>query len=267
MSIDTFADERDTAMLRQDRYTYAVLARILGDRNRLLLTDHENLIICHSQNEFPVWVWTRDNASTDIYDTIWNVLRELLPFEDGYRFNAKHDLGKYLVDKAESSGIPAKISMQLFAYHCPEVIAPENTVEGTWRCCTPSDIGEAAVLHNRFFTEVSEDKPTMEHSTERVTAHIDRGEFFYWTDPEGRTVACCDYEIQDDLAYIGCVYTLPEHRRHHYAQHLVYEVTRLVASKGYVPMLYTDADYAASNACYQKIGYVLSGGLCQVSKR
>ena len=30
-------------------------------------------------------------------------------------------------------------------------------------------------------------------------------------------------------------------------------------------MLYTNADYAASNACYRKLGYVLRGKLCSVA--
>ena len=34
--------------------------------------------------------------------------------------------------------------------------------------------------------------------------------------------------------------------------------------EGYIPMLYTDADYEASNACYEKIGYVLRGKLCTI---
>lgn len=29
-------------------------------------------------------------------------------------------------------------------------------------------------------------------------------------------------------------------------------------------MLYTDADYKASNACYEKIGYDLIGKLCTI---
>ena len=35
----------------------------------------------------------------------------------------------------------------------------------------------------------------------------------------------------------------------------------------YVPMLYTDADYIASNACYEKIGYMLRGKLCTLAVR
>lgn len=31
-----------------------------------------------------------------------------------------------------------------------------------------------------------------------------------------------------------------------------------------MPMLYTDADYAASNACCEKIGYMLKGKLCTI---
>jgi len=37
-----------------------------------------------------------------------------------------------------------------------------------------------------------------------------------------------------------------------------------VKEAGCIPMLYTDADYAASNACYEKIGYVLRGKLCTI---
>ena len=51
----------------------------------------------------------------------------------------------------------------------------------------------------------------------------------------------------------------------HYAENLVYQVTRLVTEKGFTPMLYTDADYAASNACYTKVGYQCRGRLCTIA--
>ena len=40
-----------------------------------------------------------------------------------------------------------------------------------------------------------------------------------------------------------------------------YQVSKMAKDAGYMPMLYTDADYAASNACYEKIGYALRGKL------
>ena len=60
------------------------------------------------------------------------------------------------------------------------------------------------------------------------------------------------------------MYTRGEYRRRHYAENLVYQVSKMAKDAGYMPMLYTDADYAASNACYEKIGYVLRGKLCTI---
>ena len=44
----------------------------------------------------------------------------------------------------------------------------------------------------------------------------------------------------------------------------MYEVTKIALDNGYIPMLYTNADYKASNACYEKIGYELKGKLCTI---
>ena len=77
-------------------------------------------------------------------------------------------------------------------------------------------------------------------------------------------MAVCSIRPKGDLASIGMVYTREEYRRMHYAENLVYQVSKMAKDAGYMPMLYTDADYAASNACYEKIGYVLRGKLCTI---
>ena len=87
---------------------------------------------------------------------------------------------------------------------------------------------------------------------------------YLWKDEKGRSVASCKYAPAGDMASINLVFTRPEYRRKHYAENLVYQVTMKVKEAGYVPMLYTDADYTASNACYEKIGYVLRGKLCTI---
>ena len=88
----------------------------------------------------------------------------------------------------------------------------------------------------------------------------------------GRSVASCHWRpegepnTKDGLACVGLVYTREEARRKHYAENLVYRVTRIAKQAGYLPMLYTDADYIASNACYEKIGYILRGKLCSIEE-
>ena len=44
--MDTYVDERDYELLEADRYTFFVLKRIMGGECKLLLSDHERLILC-----------------------------------------------------------------------------------------------------------------------------------------------------------------------------------------------------------------------------
>ena len=81
---------------------------------------------------------------------------------------------------------------------------------------------------------------------------------------DGTYVASCDFRVTNNMASIGLVFTLKDFRRKHYAENLVHQVTKEAAKLGYLPMLYTDADYTASNACYVKIGYILRGKLCTI---
>ena len=95
--------------------------------------------------------------------------------------------------------------------------------------------------------------------------YIKAGGLYFWKDGKGQNVASCNFAPNGSLAAIQLVFTRPECRRKHYAENLVYRVTEIAMAAGYTPMLYTDADYIASNACYEKIGYVLQGKLCTLS--
>ena len=87
---------------------------------------------------------------------------------------------------------------------------------------------------------------------------------YFWKDAEGKFVASCHWHPNEGMAAIGLVFTKPEARRKHFAENLVYNVTRIAEEAGYLPMLYTDADYIASNSCYERIGYIKRGELCTV---
>ncbi len=64
--MDSFVNEEDFALLRQDYYTFEVLARILKGECELIRSNHENLLICHSESHYPVWIWTPDNVADEV---------------------------------------------------------------------------------------------------------------------------------------------------------------------------------------------------------
>lgn len=76
-------DKRNLNLLENDKYAFSVLNRILNYSYRIILTDHEQLIICHSAALYPVWVlgtrwyfFTRKGTGlgccrTDLSDDRW----------------------------------------------------------------------------------------------------------------------------------------------------------------------------------------------------
>ena len=263
--MDSFVNDKDFALLARDKYTFSVMDRILRGECERIRTDHERLLLCSSEKRYPVWIWTPDGITEAEKERAWALAAETCPWSDGYRFNMKYELAEYFMAKGREAGLDIGCFMQLFAYDCPAPSAPDNETDGFLYRCTQQDLEEAAALFPRFFTEIGEEAPSYELCREKAQEKIDNQAFFFWKNDTGKTTACCGYRCSRDLATLGPVYTLPEERRKHYAQHLVYQVTEEVKKTGYMPMLYTDANYAASNACYEKIGYVLRGKLCTIA--
>ena len=56
--MDHAVDERDFRLLAGDRYTFSVLSRVLHYPCRVVRSDHERLIFCHTVLPYPVWIWT-----------------------------------------------------------------------------------------------------------------------------------------------------------------------------------------------------------------
>ncbi len=262
--MDSFVDARDYSLLDRDPYTFFVLRRIVGGDCRLLLSDHESLIICYTGEPYPVWVWTADGASLDLMEEAYSLIKAHDLLGPSQRLNVKYDFAGYLMNRAAKDGIHSTISTNMFAYDCPEPKAPSVTADGWIHRCTDRDLDELTQFLAVFHQEIGIDQKSMDDYRIDAAKHIETGNMFLWRDSRGNSTASCKFAQNGRMASINLVFTRPEYRRKHYAENLVYQVTKLVHESGCIPMLYTDADYVASNACYEKIGYVLRGKLCTV---
>ena len=263
-NMDTFVDERDYSLLAQDKYTFSVLSRIIGSECQIRLTDHEKLIMCFTGQPYPVWIWTPDGASEDDFERAYQLAKANSLIDGEHHFNIKYELAEYFIKRANEDGVKLSVTTNLFAYDCPSSIAPVSVVDGELHKCTDEDIDALVDFFEMFHDAVGIDKQSREEYRKSAESCVGAGKLYLWKNAEGEFVASCNWHPVQDMGSIGLVFTRNEYRRKHYAEHLVYEVTEIVRSAGYLPMLYTDADYAASNACYEKIGYVLRGKLCTV---
>lgn len=265
MAMDSFADERDFKILDADKYTFSVLRRIIGRKCELLLTDHERLIICFSCSPYPVWIWTPDDATEEEMERAYLIASEHSLLNGEYRINLKYDAANFFIKKAAADGKTLSVSLNMFAYDCPNPIEPTDTADGSIHKCNIDDLDELVDFLDWFHEETGIDQKDRDAYRIDAEEYINRGNMFFWKDSQGNSVASCKFlPNSGNLAAINLVFTRPEFRRKHYAENLVYQVTKLAMDAGYLPMLYTDADYTASNACYEKIGYVLRGKLCTI---
>lgn len=263
--MDSFVNEQDFALLRGDRISFSVLDKILRGPCAILRSDHRRLILCHSTPPFPVWIWTADGLAAEEKERAWKLTEEVCPLSGGNRLMMKYELADWFTEKAKEVGLNAGISKELLSYDCPIPIEPTHRAGGVLHPCEPGDLTEAAALLTRFYAEVGEHPLPEQTVLEKTAQKIADGALFFWKDPAGRTAACCGWRHNEGLATITDVYTLPEYRRRHYAGNLVYTLTKRAREAGFLPVLYTNANYPASNACYQKIGYRQRGRLCTVS--
>ncbi|MGM9563735.1 MAG: GNAT family N-acetyltransferase [Faecousia sp.] len=262
--MDSFVDERDLKILENDRYTFFVLRHVIGGRCKLLLTDHERLILCFSDYPYPVWIWTPDDASEAEMERAYQLASEHSLLKGTYRFNLKYDLAEFFIQRAAADGKSLSVCMNMLAYDCRNPVRPERLADGSLHRCSMEDLEELVDFIDLFQKETGIDQNNRDGYRRDAKAFIRAGATFFWQNEQGEHVASCKYATNGNMASINLVFTRPEFRRKHYAQNLVYQVTKLALDAGYVPMLYTDADYAASNACYEKIGYVLQGKLCTI---
>ena len=262
--MDNYVDERDYKLLESDKYTFFVLSRIMGGKCDLLLTDHERLIVCFSCKPYPVWIWTADGATEDVMEQAYQLAKKHSLLDGKHSFNLKYDLAWYFINRAAADNLKLSVSKNCCAYDCQNLIKPTVLADGAIHRLGSEDIDELVDFLDSLHKEIGIDQTDRRNYRLQAEAFINDGNTYFWKDKHGNSVASCKFTPNGNMASINLVFTRPEFRRKHYAENLVYHVTKLVMDEGCVPMLYTDADYIASNSCYMKIGYILKGKLCTI---
>ena len=264
--MDCFTDERDYKILESDRYTFFMLSRIMGGECQLLLTDHERLIICFTCCPYPVWIWSPDDMTEEEKEKAYKLVKENGLLTEGQTFNLKYDIADYFIKRSSKDNMILSIQKNMLAYDCPKPIEPHTQTDGELYRCTEEDIDELSEFTELFHTETGIDRDSLQAYRRKTEESIKSSSYFFWKNAEGKHTAVCHLRPNGSTAGVGLVYTRKEYRRMHYAENLVYQVTKTARDAGYMPTLYTDADYAASNACYRKIGYILKGKLCTIGR-
>lgn len=252
-------------LLGEEKITFSVLHKILQEDCRDIFTDHAQVIVCYSAYPWPVWAWCRDPENRVAVMEIAQCLKENYPLEHGYEIILSYDLLEAL-KRQDGYFQEADSKMGLLSYRLDTIAEPDKPCEGFLRLVREDEIPSLiGVRHDMSWEMEGRDLP-LEHCEASLCRHVEKKGLFAWCNDAGQIVALTGRGDQPPYSKITSVYTLPRHRRKGYAINLVYGVTKGMLEDGLIPILYTDADYAASNACYQKIGYRQVGRLISICK-
>ncbi len=212
--------------MEADKYTFFVLKRIMGGECKLLLTDHERLILCFTGQPYPVWIWTPDDASEEEMEKAYLLAKENKLLDGKHHFNLKYSLAEYFIRRAADDGSKLKIITNMYVYDCLDPVRPETKADGEIYRCELKDLEEVVDYLDNFHKELNIDQKDICGYREDAEAFINTGNMYLWKDEQGRSVASCKYSPTGDMASVNLVFTRPEFRRKHYAENLVDESDR-----------------------------------------
>ena len=253
----------DPNILKCEEITYAVLITIMNNKSRKVFTDHKRIIICHSWEGMPVWVWTADDVTAEELEYVTECLDTEFPLNEGYTYNISYELlGK--LKAIDDNFVNTEIEMNMLSHRCDKVNSIENVCDGIGRIAEKDDADDISKLIYEFEFEAAGVSPDEEHCRQRVNDMINAKTLYVWENSNGELVSTTSIRIGDEIDTLATVYTKPEERRKGYCYNLVHMVTKSILDNGRLPILYTNADYPASNACYKKVGFREVGSLCTV---
>ncbi len=256
----------DTEIFKADELTFNVLKNIVNQKSRLVITDHERFVICHSCAPYPVWIWVPEDVTEGELEHTWEILKKEFSFADGYGFNTKYRAAEFYVKRSREEGTGLAITLHMSVYDCRETICPERKPEGGMVLPVTDDLQDMADFIWEFKQEIGVDKEEKEACRSHAEALLESDDFYLWKNSRGENVAMCSINADEKTGRLGLVYTKPGERRKGYGEWLVYQVTNIIRERGLLPVLYADTEYSPSNGCYLKIGYTLQGKLCSFGK-
>ena len=246
----------------RDKYLYFIFEKKINHENAKIMSDGENYVITNESAETNPWIWTRDNFDQSKLKDIEELVRLYL-VKDKMTFTCKKELYDALL-KDNFDLIDKASYFELGFMRCEKL---KETKPNDWYLDKAKlDEKDLIADYIRKFNEFQADH--VSHYSSKTVEQIEReclgaaegeinsGTFYVLRNSDNKIVCMAHYKINKDwIGKVWLVYTPDEERWKWYAAKLVYELTKILLEKWYVPLLYTDQNYPNSNKAYANAWY------------
>ena len=225
-------------------------------------TDESSYFMAQTKIGYPVWVWTDKNISKVKENEVKEKMKNFITGTDKVNFTCKKEF--YDILKNENFNLLIDEYFEMGSYLCRKTIKPKIS-SGYFCLATLDDVDVLSNYHIWNNKEINQIDISKEEAVKHISELVENKVFYVWKNNDNKIVCTAVIKTNLQFARINHVYTPVEERCKGYAKNLIYVLTNKAIDDGFVPVLYTDYNYPASNKAYMSVGYEDLGVLINFS--
>ncbi len=253
----------DSFIKGNNQYIFNLFYRIRSDSDPLILTDDSAYILAQSNEYTPIWIFLKHQPSEATCEEISQLILQRLQINPNINVTGQPEYLDSILSRITTlSNYAYSLRTQLNAYACFSVKEP--IAKGC--LINPSEHYKDDIAH--LFREMLYDTEHIDINDVQAYSFAEEmlklNSIYLWKDESIVAMARIAHRT-NQFARINTVVTDRTKRCNGYAQMLVAQISKDLIKQQITPMLYADANYAASNAAYIKIGYEKQGTINEYS--
>lgn len=260
--IDRTGESFEGILDKKDRIIYNLFYLIREGDNAFFITDDSTYIIGQGNESAPLWMWLKQIPEENVEKEICDIIESRLVLNQNLQLNAYEGYARRILDRVSKKTGLGYVSVPMIVYACNQAIS-RYKISG--QIVTPKEEHKEIMARfiTEFITEITYDAEKTAINENKANgfanAMVNSNKLFLWED-DGKIVSMARIAHKTrEYARINTVFTEREQRGKGYAGMLVGKMSEKLLEENIIPMLYADARNPASNAAYQKIGFVKYG--------
>ena len=258
----------------EDQYLFSIIIENIHNQSLIIYSDEKNYIFYKDKENYPIWIWTRNNFNLNIIPELKKLINQYLT-ENNNKIICKPELYKLLVN---NNIITSNNYYEMGFLKC-EYLKKTKPCDGNLYIPNIYDIEILSQYYYESCQEIKEKSAiTYIQAKDYINMIISENYFhsntyntiYAWKNNSNEIVSLGIYSGMEKYAKINNVFTNKENRKHGYASNLIYSITNEIINDEMIPLVYLNKKCNECYNLYKNIGYTEAGMLinttCSKSK-
>lgn len=250
-------------MSEDELIRFSMFYAIRSTKDSFIVTNDTNIIIGQERPTAPLWIYIKNDLSSDEREDIIKIICERLTNNPSLKIDGEEKyLEPILREVSSISGIPFKISIMKNSYVCRKPIQPKMIYGGLSEA-NENDLEILTIFSKDNWQDIGFGMLTSDQAKKFAQRKLDNPDFHVWRNDDDRIVAMATVHKYMNVAITDGVFADRNERNKGYARFLVCKITKDLLNRGFIPMLYADREKPIPNHIYKSIGYEYYGEITE----